>query len=1225
MTPSVESDQPRIGPKSADRLRTNLSALGSVNHRATAAIEAADDREIEIEIAEDGRLTGIWEGRRLASARRPGQETSRLVEEVDLSENACVAVIGFGLGDHVEAFVRGLRGTGVVVVLETDAALLRAVFSRLDLSDWLGDDRLVLRIDPDDPVGLAASLSGAHSLMMIGTRIVEHPPSRIRIGEATSRFSRTLVDLAATARTSTTTLLAQSGTTIENQLSNLDHYAIGAGIEDLAGTAKGRLGVVVSAGPSLRRNMAVLARPGIRERCAIVATQTTLRPLLDAGIAPHFVTALDYHVISSRFYEGLDPAALEDTELVIDSRVNRAVTEAWPGRIRCIPSLQLDEFLGPLARGGTRLQTSTTVAHLAYTFARHLGCDPVALIGQDLGFTDALYYAPGTAIHEVWLPELNAFNTVETMEWERIARHREHLSERRDVNGRRIFTDVQMLNYLQSFEMRFADDARDGLRIVDATEGGVRKRNTEVRTLSDTISTWAGVGTDPIEFPRAEPPASDDREAVLDRIRTVRVELEEIAAASEVTLGILGRMLEVQSDASEMDRLFQRLEAPRATVRRHASSRRLTDWFNQLATFQRLRADRRIRLLEDRDPIARQRAELERDVVNVRWTRDACRMLDGLLSSTHGLLNDGVFESRSADGTGIAEAMGAVDPTGTPRKIVAVVPIDPRRGGIGVERGLAANLAGRSILQRSLERIDSAKGIAGIAILVPDGFDVDEAIDVARIDHPIHVHRCGPRVFGPEHEAIQVARAVAPTSWRGGIHGMTAFDEVFAPEPTAAVLADLDADAALLVGPDWPFVAVDEPGGIDEILERHRNRPDASWIFGQGPPGRTAMVLDRAAVEIMRRNRCRVGTIGYQLGYRPEKPEGDPIAGGSCVHAEPEVRSAIARFAVDTPREIRRVERAIGPMLLGDSCPDSKEIAIRLEHRTLSGPLATPRFLRVELNTGRSGRRIGAADAMEVDRAPMRESTFRRIVEPLADAGDTVLFLDGAGDPLRHPRFDEFIEIAVDAGVRVVSIRTDLVGDPGLVDRLLATRVGVVEVDLDAETAETYRRMHGYSGFEEVIENLERLIRGRRRLGAAPSPGLPAELAFALPWIVPRFERRSENVDELPEFFERWRRRLGVAVIDGPVRWPVSGRPEIDSLSPTWPPARHDEMMNSIRMTVLADGSVPLEETDLAGVTSIGRVDDRSLRELWQELVQRRRDRLQGGGPEYAELPLLRS
>ena len=283
--------------------------------------------------------------------------------------------------------------------------------------------------------------------------------------------------------------MTRCSSTIENQLSNLDRYAIGSGIEDLAGIAAGRLGVVVSAGPSLRKNLPLLAAPGVRDRCVIVATQTTLKPLLAAGVAPHFVTALDYHPISRRFYEGIDPAAVEDTELIIDSKVHRAVPAAWPGRIRCIPSPELDQFLGPLAAGHPPLEASATVAHLAYVLARHLGCDPVALIGQDLGFTDGLYYAPGTAIHDVWLPELNAFNTIETMEWERIVRHRTHLAEREDVHGRRIFTDAQMLNYLQLFEMRFTADVASGLTVIDATEGG-RPESGSTRSLGRSRTPW---------------------------------------------------------------------------------------------------------------------------------------------------------------------------------------------------------------------------------------------------------------------------------------------------------------------------------------------------------------------------------------------------------------------------------------------------------------------------------------------------------------------------------------------------------------------------------------------------------------------------------------------------------------------------------------------------------------------------------------------------------------
>ena len=50
------------------------------------------------------------------------------------------------------------------------------------------------------------------------------------------------------------------------------------------------------------------------------------------------------------------------------------------------------------------LPSGSTVAHLAYYLAEHLGCDPIAFVGQDLGFSDGLYYTPGTSYEDVWRP-----------------------------------------------------------------------------------------------------------------------------------------------------------------------------------------------------------------------------------------------------------------------------------------------------------------------------------------------------------------------------------------------------------------------------------------------------------------------------------------------------------------------------------------------------------------------------------------------------------------------------------------------------------------------------------------------------------------------------------------------------------------------------------------------------------------------------------------------------
>ena len=1191
-------------------LDRNLAAVRARDAALADRIAAAPIEPLEIEIAEDGRPTGTWRGRRLASARRPGEEAARVLEGLDLRSAGLVAVAGFGLGHHVAALARRMRKAGVVLVLEPDVALLRAVLSRIDVADWYSAANLQIVTDPSSGE-IAARLRGGEPLVMIGIRLLEHPPSRARLGDATVRFAGAVRDVAANARMNLVTTLVRCASTLENQLGNLPIYATGAGIEDLRDVARGRLGIVVSAGPSLRRNIDLLARPGVRERCVVVATQTTLRPLLAAGVAPHFVTAIDYHAISRRFYDGITAEMVRDTELVIDSKVNPVVVEAWPGRIRVIPSGELDRVLGPLARRTKPLAAPATVAHLCYTLARHLGCDPVALVGQDLGFTDGLYYAPGNAIHDVWTPEFNAFNTVETMEWERIVRHRPILSAREDVHGRRIFTDAQMLTYLQTFELMFGDDEARGLRTIDATEGGVRKARTEVLDLAETLARHAPETSPPIGLPQAAPPDPGRVDVVLDRVTTVIEQVGRIAEASTEAGRVLSRMLDDQNDQRRMDRHFEQLDAVRAIVEAHPDARGLTDLVNQIGVYKRLRADRVITLERDLEPIRRQRLEIERDIVNVEWTGEASGLLGEMLEETREHLRTGDRRDAGRTTADIERQAGLAGPSAPDRRVFAVVPLDPERGGTGVARRLDAPFAGGRLLQRTLDRLGRSEDLAGIVLLAPDELDVEALVDVAAVGLPVVVHRCGAAVFPPSHEAIRAARAASPHAWRGGIQGLTVFDEVLAAAPTLAALDANEGDAAVLVGPDWPMVPVHGDFGVDAVVRRWRDRPDQPFVFVQAPPGLGSFLAPRGLLESFVAMPTRRATIGHLLGYRSERPQGDPVATEQCVVPPARVRDAIGRFIVDSPRQRIRIRRCLEDLLeSGRPEPAIVDLTDRLESRMFGTPLMVPQFTRIELCTGRRGVPRSMPFAAEVQRAPMSESTFRRIVEALGESGDAVVSFDGFGDPLLHPRFDDFARIAIEAGVRLVRVRTDLAVEPEVVDRLLAAPIDVVEIDLDAEHAETHHRMHGDHAFEQVRSNLERLITGRRVLASSsPLPAeVPAEVRLALPWIVPRIQRRSETIDELPEFFERWRRRLGCAVVDGPIRWPEELGDRTDPLSPTRPPLRADRLVAATRLTILADGSIPISETDPLGDELVGRVGDRPLRELWRDVVDERRE-----------------
>jgi hypothetical protein len=1209
-------------------LERNLAALGERNLDIARSIRQAAEARIEWVTAADGSAVPVLDGRALASKHQPKQEATTFADAIDLREKAVIAVLGFGAGYHVRELCQRLRRTGLVVVLEPDLGLLRAVFSRVDFSEtWTAANILFFR--GDEELGrYAERFAGAEGVLIQGTELVEHPASKVRVAPFAKSFAHGVTETVRAARVTAATGLARSAQTVRAVLANARRYVGGEGLAPIAGLAQGKLGIVVSAGPSLRRNLHLLAAPGVRDRAIIVATQTVLKPLLAEGIRPHFVAALDWHRISQRFYDGLRAKDVEDTTLVLDPQANPIIAQSYPGPVRAIAAPHLDALLGPLARDMGRLPPGATVAHLCYQIARFLGCNPVALIGQDLGFTDGVYYARGTAIDDVWAPELNPFNTIENLEWTRIARHRSHLVKRRDVHDRTIYTDAQMETYLQRFEYFFLQDERRGLRTIDATEGGVRKAGTEVRTLASTLDEFAREIVPPIPQPHATLDQSRLQRAAA-RIADVEHEVRTIRQAAQRTGAALAQLLGKEPKRERDDALWHTIETERAKVGERLDTLRLLDEFSQLGVLKRAKADRRIEHTRGISAEAKQQLQFERDLANVRWIEEAAgEYLERLADTAKRLASEAAdhvlpeddeaaVAAKSDGALGQALGEGAV---ATEVKAAFVVPIDPWHGGLGTPRSLAETLAGRPVLQWTLERLGRSREAASIVLLVPEGYDIEALLDRKRIRVPLEIHRTQGSPFGAQRAAVAAARLWSDSSWRGGIAGLTVYDEVLAASATLQAMERFGITAAVLVGPDWPLVAVEGATGCDELIKRHRTRPDLLRIvFNQSPPGLCGVLVERSLMQELARG-GRHASIGWLLAYEPSRPQQDPISKDVCVQIDHTVRRSLVRGVFDTPRNMIRMRRAIEPWI-GERGASVAEIsataAIELLERQLfdTVPYYTPQHLIVELNTGRQGSGAASPHRMgSVQRTVMTERRFARLIEQLAESRDSVITLGGAGDPLLHPDFARFIRMAKDGGIRGVHVRTELCAPPATIDLLAESGVDAISVELDADNAETYRRMHGVDRYREVLANMERLLGQRRVLSGSGGA------AFAVPWVVPRLQRRVENCDDIDTFFDRWQHILGTALIEGAPPFDPSAESPPVALASARAPSRAmwREMLR--RMLVLSDGSVPLSELDLRGDRIFGHVDRGALLQLWRDLVTRRKQMRRELGEETQDL-----
>lgn len=573
----------------------NLEALYEADMRFAQELDdLPQTNPLQFERARNGALTArvrLPDGKEiyLHSKFDPQAEAAKFVDGLDLKKNFVFVLAGIGLGYQVREIFNRTSNQVVVVVVEPEPAVIRAALANLDFAEELRKQRLLFLPRADKGL-IHTRLANAATTMTLGTQLAGLTYTKTWHTEFHSEMQTFFTDFMAYNRMSFVTLLANCKLTQRNVANNLVSYVCCPPIDPLRRRFAGFPAIIVSAGPSLARNRHLLKEA--KGRAVIIAVQTTLKALLEMGVEPDFVTSLDYSAISKKFFEGLDDFG--DVHLVAEPKVTWPVIDVFTGHKSLLGNEFADLCLGPMARKRDGLRAGSTVAHLSFYLAEYMAADPIIFIGQDLGFTDNMYYAPGTMVHDQWAVELNRFYTLEMKEWERIVRNRSILRKIPDIHGRQIFTDEQMFTYLQQFERDFAASAAT---VIDATEGGARKRNTTVMTLREALDKYAGrpIPPEAFDYRRAatwfDPgPLPELRAELESRIREVR----DFQALCRQTFELLKRLQDLLDDPQEFDKLIIQIDEIRSKVNAHRNAMQMVCYVSAAAELRRFQHDRRL-------------------------------------------------------------------------------------------------------------------------------------------------------------------------------------------------------------------------------------------------------------------------------------------------------------------------------------------------------------------------------------------------------------------------------------------------------------------------------------------------------------------------------------------------------------------------------------------------------------------------------------------------------
>jgi len=591
---SVENSPQFIQQANSEIWLRNLESLYQVDMRFAQELDdlPADPR-LTIERARNGSATmkvRLENGKEiyLHSKFDPENEAKTFADSLDLKKNFVFIQSGIGLGYQAREIFDRTSDQTIVIILEPELGVIRAALWNLDFSQEIKKFRLIFLPRLDKGM-IHEKLTGISVMTILGTVLTGLAYTKSWHADFHGEMRTFFTDFMAYCRMSFITLLSNCKLTAKNVANNLVSYTCCPPIDPLRRRFAGFPAILVSAGPSVGKNVHLLKQA--KGKAVIIAVQTMLKPLLKMGVEPDFVTSLDYNPISQRFFEGIEDFG--QIQLVAEPKVTWPVIDVFTGKRSLLHNDFADMCLGATAVKRDGLRAGSTVAHLSFYLADYMGANPIILIGQDLGFSDNMYYAPGTMVHDMWAVELNRFYTLEMKEWERVARNGDILRKIKDIHGREINTDEQMFTYLQQFERDFASTSA---KVIDATEGGAAKRYTTVMTLAEALDKFATKEIPADVFDYREKCTWFDPKplaVVADELKKRIDEVRKFQELCQRTLRLEERMQElIDTDTAKFNNLVIEIDSIRSLVNAHMKSLQMVCYVSAMAELRRFIHDR---------------------------------------------------------------------------------------------------------------------------------------------------------------------------------------------------------------------------------------------------------------------------------------------------------------------------------------------------------------------------------------------------------------------------------------------------------------------------------------------------------------------------------------------------------------------------------------------------------------------------------------------------------
>ena len=406
----------------------------------------------------------------LHSAYDPVKEANTLIKEIE-DDIDMVFIFGIGGGYLINALKKFN-----IVIIEPSISFFNLLIDNFKLDKILEDSKITFFIGGNDieDIEKFISLKTTKKVKFFITR------SYSNLFTDDALFYQTKVLSIIDKKTiNINTILRFDKLWAYNIASNVVEIATHYGVNRFFDKYKNIPAVVVSAGPSLEKNIRKLKE--LKDKAIIIAVDTAMKPLSSHNISPHFVITIDPQKKNSKYFRNVN---FKDTVLIAESSVDNEAISSFKGAIYFLDSIfpLAKYFMRPLGKRGD-ITMGGSVSTAAYDFAIRIGANPIIMLGLDLSFPNHQTHIKGSYHEENFFTEIGKLDSYDSRIYKVLVSG--NLREEKNVYGESVFTDSRFDMYRNWYEEQCKINSSK--KFYNATEGGVIIKAMENITVDELL------------------------------------------------------------------------------------------------------------------------------------------------------------------------------------------------------------------------------------------------------------------------------------------------------------------------------------------------------------------------------------------------------------------------------------------------------------------------------------------------------------------------------------------------------------------------------------------------------------------------------------------------------------------------------------------------------------------------------------------------------------------